>query len=226
MISVRGLSPDFATTLLNGRELVSTGDNRSVEFDQYPSELMAGVTVYKTPDAALVGQGLSGTIDMQTVRPLASPSRVVAVSGRCQQNSLGSAANADADGNRFNVSYIDQFADRTLGFAIGYSHSDTPIQENQVGLYEPWQAIGDGWRPGVPAGTFYSDGIKALRRTGYNKRDGVMAHAGVPPVRRVDQHARCCSTPQADAGRHRQPVRGQPRRLQRRLRPASASPTR
>ena len=37
VISVRGLSPDFATTLLNGRELVSTGDNRSVEFDQYPS---------------------------------------------------------------------------------------------------------------------------------------------------------------------------------------------
>ncbi|HEX7989206.1 MAG TPA: TonB-dependent receptor plug domain-containing protein, partial [Stenotrophomonas sp.] len=37
VISVRGLSPDFATTLLNGREVVSTGDNRSVEFDQYPS---------------------------------------------------------------------------------------------------------------------------------------------------------------------------------------------
>lgn len=33
VISVRGLSPDFATTLLNGREVVSTGDNRSVEFD-------------------------------------------------------------------------------------------------------------------------------------------------------------------------------------------------
>jgi outer membrane receptor protein involved in Fe transport len=64
VISVRGLSPDFATTLLNGREVVSTGDNRSVEFDQYPSELVNGVTVYKTPDAALVGQGLSGTIDM------------------------------------------------------------------------------------------------------------------------------------------------------------------
>lgn len=70
VISVRGLSPDFATTLLNGREVVSTGDNRGVEFDQYPSELVNGVTVYKTPDAALVGQGLSGTIDMQTARPL------------------------------------------------------------------------------------------------------------------------------------------------------------
>ena len=83
VISVRGLSPDFATTLLNGRELVSTGDNRSVEFDQYPSELMAGVTVYKTPDAALVGQGLSGTLDMRTVRPLDyDKTACIAVSGR------------------------------------------------------------------------------------------------------------------------------------------------
>jgi len=31
--------------------MVSTGDNRSVEFDQYPSELIGGVVVYKTPDA-------------------------------------------------------------------------------------------------------------------------------------------------------------------------------
>jgi TonB-dependent receptor len=175
VISVRGLSPDFATTLLNGRELVSTGDNRSVEFDQYPSELMSGVTVYKTPDAGLVGQGLSGTIDMQTVRPLSFEDRVIAASVRGQHNSLGAAANASAYGNRINVSYIDQFADRTIGLSLGYSHSELPIQEQQVGLYEPWQAIGVGWRPGVPAGTFYSDGAKALRRTGDVKRDAVMA---------------------------------------------------
>ncbi len=175
VISVRGLSPDFSTTLLNGREMVSTGDNRSVEFDQYPSELVSGVTIYKTPDAGLIGQGLSGTLDMQTARPLNFSDTVVAVSARYQETSLGSAANVGDDGGRFNVSYIDQFADGTLGLAIGWSHSDTPIHENQVGLYEPWQAIGDDWRPGVPAGTYYSDGIKALRRTGKLKRDGVMA---------------------------------------------------
>lgn len=181
VISVRGLSPDFSTSTLNGRELVSTGDNRSVEFDQYPSELMAGVTVYKTPDAALVGQGLSGTLDMRTVRPLDYDKPVIAVSGRWQRNSMGSAANAGADGNRFNISYIGQSEDRKIGFSIGYSHSDTPVQEQQVGLYEPWQAIGTGWRPGVAAGTYYSDGIKALRRTGYTKRDGVMATLEVRP---------------------------------------------
>jgi len=175
VISVRGLSPDFSTTLLNGREMVSTGDNRSVEFDQYPSELVSGVTVYKTPDAGLIGQGLSGTIDMQTVRPLSYDGSAAVVGIRGQRNSLGSAANRDATGGRYNFSYIDQFADNTFGIALGFSYSNTPIQENQVGLYEPWQAIGDNWRPGVPAGTFYSDGIKALRRTGEQTRTGIMA---------------------------------------------------
>ncbi|MFS8387104.1 TonB-dependent receptor [Xanthomonas campestris pv. campestris] len=176
VISVRGLSPDFSTTLLNGREVVSTGDNRSVEFDQYPSELVSGVTVYKTPDAGLVGQGLSGTVDMQTARPLSYNERVIAIGGRYQRNSLGKAANVDPYGNRFNVSYIDQFADRTIGLTIGYAHTDMPIQENQVGLYEPWQQVNAQWqRPGVADGVYFSDGIKALRRTGNQKRDGVMA---------------------------------------------------
>ncbi|WP_369980942.1 TonB-dependent receptor [Xanthomonas bundabergensis] len=177
VISVRGLSPDFSTTLLNGREVVSTGDNRSVEFDQYPSELVSGVTVYKTPDAGLVGQGLSGTVDMQTARPLSFGERVIAIGGRYQRNSLGKAADVDPYGNRFSASYIDQFADRTIGLSLGYAHTDTPIQENQVGLYEPWstQNTDSGARPGVAAGTYFSDGIKALRRTGNSKRDGVMA---------------------------------------------------
>ncbi|TDK26251.1 TonB-dependent receptor [Luteimonas aestuarii] len=175
VISVRGLSPDFSTTLLNGREMVSTGDNRSVEFDQYPSELISGVTVYKTPDAALIGQGLSGTLDMQTARPLSFDGPVGAIGVRGLHNALGAAADATSYGERINASYITQSEDRRFGFAVGYSHSTTPVQENQVGLYEPWQAIGEGWRPGVTPGTFYSDGIKALRRTGETRRDGLMA---------------------------------------------------
>ncbi|WP_310386710.1 TonB-dependent receptor [Roseateles sp.] len=177
VISVRGLSPDFATTLLNGRELVSTGDNRSVEFDQYPSELLSGVTVYKTPSAAMVGQGLSGTMDMQTVRPLNFGKSVVALNARASQNSLGSAANASDRGNRFSASYIDQFANRTIGLAIGFAHQETPVQENQTGTYEPFFAnpSDGGKRPGVVAGAYLTDGVKALRRTGETKRDGLMA---------------------------------------------------
>lgn len=175
VISVRGLSPDFATTLLNGRELVSTGDNRSVEFDQYPSELLSSVLVYKTPDAGLVGQGLSGTVDMQTVRPLSFGNRVIAVGGRYSRNSLGEGGGYSGNGERFSISYIDQFANRTVGVALGYAHLKTPVQEEQVGLYEPWEVKAADVAPGLPPGTFSTGGIKALRRTGETTRDGVMA---------------------------------------------------
>jgi iron complex outermembrane recepter protein len=47
-----------------------------------------------------------------------------------------------------------------------------------VGLYEPWKTDA---RPGLPAGTFATDGIKALRRTGYTKRDGVMGTLELRP---------------------------------------------
>jgi iron complex outermembrane receptor protein len=40
VISIRGFSPDFSTTLLNGREQTTTGDNRAVEYDQYPAEII------------------------------------------------------------------------------------------------------------------------------------------------------------------------------------------
>ncbi|MGB9988486.1 TonB-dependent receptor [Pseudoduganella rhizocola] len=170
-ISVRGLSPDFSTTLLNGREQVSTGDNRSVEFDQYPSELLSGVTIYKTPDAGLIGQGLSGTLDLQTVRPLNFSKRTVAMNVRGEKNSLGKMANTDDTGNRFSISYIDQFLNRTLGVAIGFAHLESPVLAQETGIYEPWKTEG---RPGVPAGTTVTDGIKALSRTGYNRRDGLM----------------------------------------------------
>lgn len=121
-ISIRGMAPDFGTTLLNGREQVSTGDSRGVEYDQYPSELVHAVKVYKTPDASLVGQGLSGTVDIQTVRPLDFGGRAVAANYRKMRTGIG--AIAEGDGSRFSLSYIDQFADRTIGLALGFARLD------------------------------------------------------------------------------------------------------
>jgi iron complex outermembrane receptor protein len=120
-IQIRGLADDFGTTLLNGREQVSVGHNRGVEFDQYPSELINGVVVYKTPDASLVGQGLSGTVDLQTVRPLSFPDRVVSFNVRGEKNSLGELnPGYDDTGYRASASYIDQFMDGRLGI-VGLS---------------------------------------------------------------------------------------------------------
>ncbi|MEK8031577.1 TonB-dependent receptor [Ideonella sp. DXS29W] len=142
-ISVRGMAPDFNGGLLNGREQASTGSSRSVEFDQYPAELLGSIVIYKTPDASLMGQGLSSTTDMQTVRPLNFGERAVVVNYR--HESTSKAENkpgfGTGSGDRLSLSYIDQFADRKLGIALGYTH-----QENKGGGRPNFNTWG-GWVP-------------------------------------------------------------------------------
>jgi len=127
IVSIRGFSPDFTTVLLNGRQQASSGFNRAVEFDQYPSELMGSVVVYKTPDAGITGMGLSGTVDLRTIRPLEYGKRAIAVNLRGQLDE-GGGRNADFSkyGGRGSVSYIDQNESGTLGWMMSYAHLDAP----------------------------------------------------------------------------------------------------
>ena len=126
VVNIRGTSPDFSTGLLNGREQVSVGDNRGVEFDQYPSELLQQVVVYKTPDAGLVGQGLSGTVDLRTVRPLDYGDRALTLNLRLSESEFDLVDSRDNRGERYSATYIDQFADDTIGIVIGAAHTTTP----------------------------------------------------------------------------------------------------
>jgi iron complex outermembrane recepter protein len=131
VISIRGLSPDFAGTTLNGREQATIGENRGVEYDQYPSELISGAVVYKTPDAGLIGQGLSGTVDLHTLKPLDLPNRAIAINLRGEHTSngnLNAGTGVGDNGHRASISYIDQFFDHTLGLAVGFAQLDSPIQ--------------------------------------------------------------------------------------------------
>ena len=121
-VSIRGLGPDFNGYLLNGREQTSTGDSRAVDLSVYPAELIGSATVYKTSDASLAGSGLAGTIDNRLIDPLAFGGRVIA--GSVVQTKSGVGLDVTGKGKRYSLSYIDQFADRTLGLAIGFVHSD------------------------------------------------------------------------------------------------------
>ena len=135
-LSIRGLGPDFTVTTFNGREQASANDNRTVEFDQYPSELVTQVKIYKTPDAGMAYQGIAGTTDISTVHPLAYADRKFAVSYKREVN--GQDANIpglDDAGDRVNLTYIDQFADNTFGIALGFAYNKTPYQAQTK---EPW----------------------------------------------------------------------------------------
>ncbi|HEY5760599.1 MAG TPA: TonB-dependent receptor [Steroidobacter sp.] len=180
-ISLRGTDPGFTSALLNGREQVSTGDNRSIEFDQYPSELLSSVLVYKTPDAQLVGQGLAGTIDLRTTRPLDVNDRAIVMNLRGEMNSQNDmGADSDDKGYRASFSYIDQFLDNTLGVTFGFAHLESPLAIQGAGTYEPWHANDPAvdefnYHPEVANGLLVTNGMKIRADMGENRRDGAMA---------------------------------------------------
>ncbi|GGE76730.1 TonB-dependent receptor [Massilia psychrophila] len=167
-VSIRGMSGDFSTSLLNGREQVSTSDNRSVEFDQYPSELLGGVVVYKTPDATLIGQGLSGTVDLQTVRPLAFGQRVLVVNARAERD--GHGTEFKGAGKRFSASYIDQFADRTIGIALGATRFSSDLTTATAENYDVY--TGSTMINGQDVKVV--NGFKLFNKTSKKTRDGLM----------------------------------------------------
>jgi iron complex outermembrane receptor protein len=166
-ISIRGLGPDYNTVLLNGREQVSTGDNRGVEFDQYPSEILSGVLVYKTPDAALIGQGLAGTADLQTIRPLKYGRRVLSANARYEFNSEDKLNPDGKDsGHRLSATYVDQFLDNTLGVAVAVSDISTPTQSRR---FNAW-----GYPNVSTGGPLVIGGAKPYVQSNNLKRTGVI----------------------------------------------------
>ncbi len=171
VVSIRGLAPDFTTATLNGREQVTVNENRGIEFDQYPSELINSAVVYKTPDASLMAQAIGGTVDLQTIRPLAFGEQALVVNGRYEMNDMDQL-NPDVSnkGYRSSISYIDQFLDDTLGVAIGFSSMSSPSQNERSHVWgypeakdlEGSPLVISGYKPYVQSSELQRDGVMAV----------------------------------------------------------------
>ncbi len=178
-INVRGMPDFFSTTLMNGREQVSVSMHRGAEYDQYPSELINQVVLYKTPNASLVGQGLSGTVDLRTGMPLDKTERVVSAGVRLEQNENGQLnPEYDDTGERYSFAFIDQFMDGKVGVSLGYAHLGQVEQSN---TWEAWG--GDTWPTATIGGEtgYVLGGSKVKAVSGDNQRDGLVGVLQIKP---------------------------------------------
>jgi iron complex outermembrane recepter protein len=181
-ISIRGLGEDYAGALLNGRQVVSSSEGRSAEFDQFPSELVSQVLVYKTQDASVVGQGLSGTIDIRPLMPLSVNDRQISLGIRAEKNGNGglSSTGKGEYGGRYSAAYVDQFADGTIGLSLGFAHLDSPGQAKRFGSWAFGDYVGQ-WgagASGVPCEegncAVFPQGFEASVTSSKQVRDGAM----------------------------------------------------
>jgi iron complex outermembrane receptor protein len=165
-ITIEGLDPDFNVGLLDGVEQATTGDNRDVQYDQYPSALVGGVIVYKTGVADLLG-GIGGTVDLQTTSPLNFDHRVIALDAYYNWTSLGQLTPGQkVGGEDYSASYIDQFANGTEGIFVGYAHREDPYEGQQ---FQAW-----GY-PTDPSGNLVLGGMRIYVSNDLLKSDSAVA---------------------------------------------------
>ncbi|QNQ08224.1 TonB-dependent receptor [Sphingomonas alpina] len=141
-LSVRGLGPTLSFSTFNGREVSTAGPDRSVAFQQFPSELVNGVLVYKTQQADFLEGGVGGVIELRSLKPLDYGKRRIQAEFRADyQPKDNDVYQHDGIGYRANISYNDVFKTGIgdIGISIGYQRQDTTAPEDYYNANSAFQ---------------------------------------------------------------------------------------
>lgn len=136
-VSIRGLGPYLSSTVVNGRAATNGSGDRSVNFSQFPSELVNKLAVFKTQDASQIEGGVAGQIQIETLKPLDYGKRRFQVDAKANVNpdQLEQDDTLAGDiGYRFTGSYVDQFesAIGKFGVSVGVQRSDISQPEAEA----------------------------------------------------------------------------------------------
>lgn len=135
--AIRGLGPRMVLGLINGRELASSEPDRNVRWEIFPSEIVQGVNVYKSSQADLISGGISGTVDIKTLRPLDYQGPSIVVRGGPVYYDGGTSLPQQKNlGFRTSGALVYKLND-DLGFSIAASYQDQRNGYESVG--------GGGW---------------------------------------------------------------------------------
>src|SRR6201996_588485 len=125
-IAVRGLSPLFTTTEINGMETIANSGNnvgRSFDFNVFDSDLFSGITVNKTAAANLHEGALGATIQLNTPHPFDHQGFTLVGSGQGSYTDLRGAFN-----KRFSGLISDTFMGGRLGLLFAAAYQQRKLQ--------------------------------------------------------------------------------------------------
>ena len=153
-ITIRGLGPFLSATHINGREATNGSGDRSVNFSQFPSELMKKVGIYKTQDASMIEGGVAGLITLETLKPLEYGKRRFQAEAKLNYNpdeqNIENSMHSNL-GYRGTLSYVDLFEfdnGAELGFTVGFQRQDISQPEAEARSSSPsgsslWACLND-----------------------------------------------------------------------------------
>jgi len=117
-ISIRGLGPQYALTTVNGQTFKSADFTDGFRYDIIQTELANAIQVIKSPTADMDAGGLSGTVNIQTTKPLDYKDRQLVLSVKGQNSEYAGGKITP----KISGSYVDQFADGTLGVYVNLGY--------------------------------------------------------------------------------------------------------
>jgi iron complex outermembrane receptor protein len=140
--SVRGLTQ--VETTLNGRELFTAGFGRAFDYADLPSEMLAGIDVYKSSSASRIEGGLGGVVDLRTRRPFDFRQPTLALSARNMYGDL-----VDKSAGQFSVLFGNRVATEVgeVGMLLNVVLQDRAWREDTKGTGTPMRCRAPGAGP-------------------------------------------------------------------------------
>lgn len=129
-VTVRGFGPQFNTVLTNGRRLATDNQGREFSFDTLASEIVSGVSVYKTFSASQQSGGIGSTINIETARPLSEKGFNVA-------GSLSTMYDTNSEKSSPQGTLLVSHSNNKFGWLLSLTH-----QERKARIHEVQT---DGW---------------------------------------------------------------------------------
>jgi len=134
-VNIRGLS--MVRSELNGRDTFSANGGRTLNFEDVPPELMAGVDVYKSPSAKQIEGAIGGLVNLRTALPFDYSGFKAAISADGTLSKLQKRWSPSGSGlvsNRWSTDLGE------IGALISLAHSESRTRSDVVQV-EPYFLI-------------------------------------------------------------------------------------
>lgn len=133
-ISVRGLGPQYALTTVNGQTFKTADFTDGFRYDIIQTELASAIQVIKSPTADMDAGGLSGTINIETTKPLSYKDRQIVLTAKGQNSEYAGGKITP----KLSASYVDQNADGTLGVYLNLGWQQLEDRADYVWMDRWW----------------------------------------------------------------------------------------
>jgi TonB-dependent receptor len=150
-VNIRGLS--YVRSELNGRDSFSANGGRSLNFEDVPPELMAGVDVYKDPSAEQIEGAVGGLVNLRTALPFDFKGRKFAASVDKTYSELKKGKTSPSGSVMFSNRWKTGFGEVGALIDLAYSESGTRTDAFQVEPYYPRSDVVAGKTVWVPKGS-------------------------------------------------------------------------